>query len=122
MFQPSLYTSFIPFTIPLSSLLSLLCFQSSLAHIFSLAGCKWVLSMTRPPSVLLCLLEHVQQSNENKKAEQKREGKGARKKFGKFQLKKSPNFGLCACTRVKYCAFLHGIYVKMLLQYEKVLF
>ena len=45
------------------------------------------------------------ESNENKKVE-KTEGKGARKKKGTVQQKES-KFGLCACTKVKYCTFLH---------------
>jgi len=62
--------------------------------------------------------------NEDKKAG-KKEGKGARGNLKQFQPKKqkktSPNFGLCACTKVKFCTLLHGISIKMLLQCEKVL-
>jgi len=58
--------------------------------------------------------------NEDKKAGKKRR-KRSKRKFGTLLAKKGPNFGLCACTKVKFCTLLHGISVKMLLQGEKVL-
>ena len=59
--------------------------------------------------------------NENRKARKNRR-KRSKKKFGTVwaKEKKSPNFGICTCTKVKYCTLLHGISIKMLLQCEKV--
>ncbi len=58
---------------------------------------------------------HRVKDRENKKAE-KNERKGARKKS------ESPNFGLCACAKVKYCTFLHGNFIKIFLHCQKVHF
>ena len=56
--------------------------------------------------------------NEDKEAGKKKKEKEQEKIWNGFSKKK---FGLCACTKVKFCTLLHEISIKMLLQCEKVL-
>ena len=44
--------------------------------------------------------------SEGKKAEKKETGKKKNSERAIAKEKRSPNFGLCACTKLKYCTFL----------------
>ena len=61
------------------------------------------------------------EGRENKKAEKNEKQRSEEKKPELFG-KKSPNFGLCACAKVKFCTFLPEIFLKILLQCKKMHF
>ena len=60
------------------------------------------------------------EKNEKQRSKEKNRNCSAKKKTTK--KKTNPNFGLCACAKVKYCTFLHQIFLKNLLQCKKMHF
>ena len=54
--------------------------------------------------------EHATQKVARVKGPRKKERKGATNKMRTGNnKKKSPNFGLCACTKLKYCSILYVV-------------